>query len=367
MDIQPIRTLWRSRSEAWTAGDRRKRRCGRSVRGLVPGLPVTLGLVIGAGVFAGCGLERGEAIGFSQQPLTAYCQAVVVGVGTLDTETEYLPNVINCENGDADFVALKALAIAARSVLYYKMEGAGQIRDGTGDQVYSCARSSSLNDEHRRAVRETSGLVLRYSGTQVYGFYVAGALQEPPACVGGTLDETGTEYHVTYNEGRSGAGLVQSPLGLVDPGNHANRGCLSQNGSHCLAQAGRSYEEILHFYYGADIEIEQAEGGCVTPIDPPTEPTPDAGMPIEPPPAPMEDGGPPPPVDPPTVPDGGPRGMRVPGVGLQGSGCVVGGVGDRGRAWPMFWVLAVPWIARWRRRPRALDSRGLHGGGRPAS
>ncbi|NJL30921.1 MAG: SpoIID/LytB domain-containing protein [Phycisphaerales bacterium] len=52
-------------------------------------------------------------------------------------ETDYIPNVVQAENGGASFEALKAQAVAARTYLYYKMETAGAIYDGTKDQVYS--------------------------------------------------------------------------------------------------------------------------------------------------------------------------------------------------------------------------------------
>jgi hypothetical protein len=42
----------------------------------------------------------------------------VVGKGVKATEDDYLPNVITCENGGAGFEALKAQAIATRSVAY---------------------------------------------------------------------------------------------------------------------------------------------------------------------------------------------------------------------------------------------------------
>lgn len=191
----------------------------------------------------------------------AVCEAVVVGKGRFDTELEYLPRVLACENGDGSLESLKAQAISARSYLYYKMQTSGSVLDGQGDQVFSCNRTPALI--HKQAVEATSGQILRYRGTQVAAFYVAGALQSGPSCTGGTNDPTSTERFVTYNEGLSGSGIAQSRLGLRDPSNHANRGCMSQNGANCLADVGATAEEILTFYYGADIDITQANGSCV--------------------------------------------------------------------------------------------------------
>jgi hypothetical protein len=203
------------------------------------------------------------------QALDAYCTATVntrnSGTQMLDVETDYIPHVVTCENGNADQAALEAQAIAARSYLYYRLDRTGDIGDGQSDQVYTCARAPG--PEHIAAAADTAGLVLRYppatAATQVAAFYVAGALPDPTTCHGGANDPTNTERYVTYNEGRSGADVIQTTLGFVSPTNYANRGCMSQNGSDCLSEQGRAFDEILQFYYGADIVIERAVGPCV--------------------------------------------------------------------------------------------------------
>jgi hypothetical protein len=212
------------------------------------------------------------------QALDAYCTATVntrsAGTQMLDVETDYIPHVVTCENGNADQAALEAQAIAARSYLYYRLDRTGDIGDGQGDQVYTCARAPG--PEHIAAAADTAGLVLRYppatAATQVAAFYVAGALPDPTTCHGGANDPTNTERYVTYNEGRSGTDVIQTTLGFVSPTNYANRGCMSQNGSDCLSQQGRAFDEILQFYYGADIVIERAVGPCVPEVT-----MPDAG------------------------------------------------------------------------------------------
>ncbi len=204
-----------------------------------------------------------EETGRIQQPIAAYCVAEVRGVGPVDVETDYLPNVVNCENGGAAFEALKAQAIAARTYLYYKLDSAGSIADGTSDQVYSCGRTP--REEHYEAVRQTAGIVLQYTGETIAGFFVAGSRQMGPSCRGGMDDPTNTERYVTYNEGRSGDDVEQTTLGWVNPRNIYNRGCFSQNGSHCLAGSGWEALDMVRFYYGDDIEIEIAEGACVDP------------------------------------------------------------------------------------------------------
>ncbi len=199
----------------------------------------------------------------SESALTAYCEANVNGVGTLDVETEYLPRVVNCENGGAPLEALKAQAVAARTYLYYKLETSGSINDGQSDQVYGCQRNPS--EIHYQAVRETAGQVLRYNNKVIASFYVAGAIPQVPSCIATPqdTDPTSTEEYVTYNEGNRGAQVEQSTLGWVNANNYRNRGCKSQNGAKCLANQGRSYDEILRFYYGEDIDLTQANGDCI--------------------------------------------------------------------------------------------------------
>jgi hypothetical protein len=214
-------------------------------------------------LLAACGTD--EPLASEQQPLMAFCQADVTGVGLLEVETDYLPHVIACENGSAGTEALKAQAVAARSYLYYKLEHSGSIGDGQGDQVYTCARAPG--PEHMQAAADTAGQVLRYQNTQVAAFFVAGAKNQPaPTCRGSTDDPTNTEKYVTYNEGLAGDQITQTTLGFVDPTNYANRGCMSQNGSDCLSDSGHAYDDILRFYYGADIELVTADGPCVAAV-----------------------------------------------------------------------------------------------------
>ncbi len=198
----------------------------------------------------------------------AYCQVNVTGTGVIDLEEDYLPAVVTCENGGANLEALKAQAIAARSVAYYNMATEGEICDSQGCQVFSCGTNPL--PEAIQAVQETSGIYLMYSDTLTYGFYVAGDNNTSgPNCVGVSGS---TEQWVTYNQGQSGTNVEQTELGLViptgDPSYGQNRGCMGQWGARCLEnENGADYLEILRFYYGEDIELVQAEGACVLPVE----------------------------------------------------------------------------------------------------
>jgi len=220
---------------------------------------------------AACGMSpHGERVGEVEQAIkaplaSAYCTVKVIGKGVKATEDDYLPNVITCENGGAGLEALKAQAIAARSVAYYEMASYGDICDSQGCQVYSCGKTPSALA--KQAVKETSGIYLSFGGMLTYGFYVNGdSNTAPPACVGSKSSTN--EKYVTYNEGKTGTAVKQTPLGFIGPpGFGQNRGCMSQWGARCLEKTGESYVDILRFYYGDDIQLLQAPGSCVTPLD----------------------------------------------------------------------------------------------------
>jgi MYXO-CTERM domain-containing protein len=237
-------------------------------------LGICASLVIGFAV--GCGSDEDEdefrrdiipsPSAWIPSPLAeAYCQINVTGTGWVDMEADYLPHVITCENGGANLEALKAQAIAARSVAYYYMANQGSVCDGQGCQVYTCGAEPSA--KAYQAVDETSGIYLNFNNVLTYAFYVAGDPNtDPPSCVG--TPGVGTEGWVTYNEGQSGDAVEQTDLGWVfnlgESGYGQNRGCMSQWGARCLENSnGYGYEDILRFYYGDDIAFTQAQGPCV--------------------------------------------------------------------------------------------------------
>ncbi|MEM9489154.1 MAG: SpoIID/LytB domain-containing protein [Myxococcota bacterium] len=220
--------------------------------------------------------QNGAVPALVSHPIAAACTVHVTGVGTMSMEDDYLPRVIRCENGGADLEALKAQAIAARSVAYYEMARDGEICDSQSCQVFSCGVEPS--PIHYEAVRATSGMYMSYNGNITYGFYVAGdRTTSEPDCQGSiAADSTGTERYVRYNQGRFGTDVAQTNLGLVISPSNAlygqNRGCMSQWGARCLeAERNFNYMDILRFYYGEDIEVYQAQGSCIQPVAEPSE------------------------------------------------------------------------------------------------
>jgi hypothetical protein len=206
-------------------------------------------------------------------PLPAAFCSINVNGALKDTETDYIPRVITCENGGAKLEALKAQAIAARSVAYYAMAENGQICDGQGCQVYTCGAQPQAI--HYQAAAETAGMYLSFNNTQkgrvlTYAFYVAGDSNQSAACEGVNPNQA-TEKYVTYNEGKTWTGVQETTLGFQfkDPsayGYGQNRGCMGQWSARCLENnKGYDYKEILRYFYGADIEIQTAQGPCVGP------------------------------------------------------------------------------------------------------
>ena len=202
----------------------------------------------------------------------AFCEIHVTGQEDFDIETNYLPRIVFCENGGADFEALKAQAIAARSVTYYEAALDGSICDSQACQHASCKGSAAATlaevpEEVFRAVEETSGMYLMYEGTLTYGFYVAGSQTFQTGTCEGVEGGAATEKWVTYNDGLDGHDVEQTRLGSrFDPDDAEygqNRGCMSQWGARCLEKDGADALDILHYYYGEDIEIVQAPGLCV--------------------------------------------------------------------------------------------------------
>ena len=200
-------------------------------------------------------------------PDEAACAIRVRNHGTKEMESHYLPNVVACEApGNATLAMLEALAIAARSYATYFAVTSGEICNGQGCQVYSCGRTPTAL--HRQAVENTSGVVLRYNDNLTVGFYVAGDSTPNSNCVGNSSGVGNTERYVTYNEGRSGTDIKQTRLGFRHSPSASdygqNRGALSQWGAQCLStNFGYDAVDILRYYYGEDIELEQLEGECV--------------------------------------------------------------------------------------------------------
>jgi len=197
------------------------------------------------------GIDSNPALAEGQsQSISIRVKTATYGDGsilTLDLESDYLPVVVGCENGAAPYESMKVQAVASRTFAMYKIEhpsGADfDVYDDERDQVYNPA--ITVIDKYRGAVEDTRDIVLKYTGKVICAFFVSG-----------TGD---TAEYVTYNEGKSGDDITQTTLGwCTDPPskNPYNRGCMGQVQANALAppHGDYNYQQILKYFYGADIE-----------------------------------------------------------------------------------------------------------------
>jgi hypothetical protein len=208
------------------------------------------------------------------------------------------PTSIACENGGADFAALQAQAVAARSYLYYKIGREGRIGDGQGDQVYSCGRGPG--QEHIDAAASTAGQVLTYHDAVIAAFYVAGAIPSTDGLSpGGRRPRShghGTLRHLQRGPLRRGASNRPRWAGSTrgtGPTAAASRRT-APIASPSMATFGRTSSGSTTAKTSASC---RPRGPCVAPPPPPPPPPdPDAAPP--PPPPPDPDAAPPPPPPP---------------------------------------------------------------------
>ena len=117
---------------------------------------VVLALLPGCSAATGDPPQDNESTGRAaervNQVSSAYCSISVTGHGSVDMELDYLPHVIACENNGAGLEALKAQAIAARSVAYYNMATQSVAPSRTGARK---ERGGGSLREIRRGGRET--------------------------------------------------------------------------------------------------------------------------------------------------------------------------------------------------------------------
>jgi hypothetical protein len=180
-------------------------------------------------------------------------EGILTEQGWMRLEDEYLPRVCAGEHLYAHPEAKAALVIAARTYVLRAMRDHPQlgrtepVKNSEKFQVFARAASSECVE----AARRTTGIVLRYGGRLILANYVAGALWKADGSRG--KDSTDTEKFVTYNAGRRGEDVIPTRLALR--GHPGNRGCLSQNGAHWLAEHGWDHAGILRFFYGEDVEL----------------------------------------------------------------------------------------------------------------
>jgi cell wall-associated NlpC family hydrolase len=150
----------------------------------------------------------------------------------MDFERDYMPGNVAGEMGDCrEIEALKAQAIVGRSyALQYILKGAA-IYDTSKAQVFSASRAASKNYLlHRQAAEDTAGIIVTYNGKPCNTHYSHSN--------GGYVQKSSNKWE---------------PGGYADPwddGKKSGHGSgMSQVGAENMAKAGKTYQEILAFYY----------------------------------------------------------------------------------------------------------------------
>lgn len=165
------------------------------------------------------------------------------GGGTFELE-DYISKVTTRENGGASYEALKAQAIAARTYLVNTTNNCNKtIANSQGNQTMA----SKATENAKKATDETAGQVMLYDGKVMFSEY--------SSFLGNCDNKTCTS---TFTKQPSGEKATFSmPIGYLSSNNGHGRG-MSQNGADYMGSQGKTYDEILRFFYDDKIEITGA-------------------------------------------------------------------------------------------------------------
>jgi hypothetical protein len=218
-----------------------------------------LSIAVGSASFAGCAGSDEPTDDGDNHAAEGIVDKVYTVDGWMSLEDDYIPRVCTQENGGAASEALKVQAVAARTYVLRAMRDdpslgtpSKPIVNGQSFQAYAAQANSGCV----AATNATRSQVGEYMGELIIANFVAGALWAN----GGpsSNDPTGTEHWVTYNQGLTGSAVHPTALSYLSRPD--NRGCMSQNGSNALAQAGQGYVAILRYFYGADLDVTSLDG-----------------------------------------------------------------------------------------------------------
>lgn len=187
----------------------------------------------------------------------SYCDAVNLEGQLLSLE-EYIAGVLQ---GEAplyeDDDALKAQAIASRTYVLYKTNGCKKVaKNGQGYQVYK-----EPSDKAKKIANETVGMVLAYDNDLFESNFDAFCYEDED-CPDSKKNADGT-YNVTYTKRPANEKHI---ITLSDPKYYSSveseqiKGYghglgMSQYVSYQLANEGKTYEEILKYFYSSGVEI----------------------------------------------------------------------------------------------------------------
>lgn len=187
-------------------------------------------------------------------PSYSYSDSINVD-GKLYSLDDYVAGVVANEAYTSEGAeALKAQAIAARTfVLYHSDGGKKAVINSTAFQTFN----PNPNEQARKAAEDTSGLVMIYDNNLFSSMYDSFCYEDND-CPDAIKNEDGT-YSVTYTKKPNGEKHKitlsdEAQYNRIPPGQgHANG--MSRLLSYQLAKEGKSYEEILKYFYSPGIKI----------------------------------------------------------------------------------------------------------------
>lgn len=164
--------------------------------------------------------------------------------------TDYIAGVVASEMGNAKIQAAKAQAIAARTFAYpYYSKGKILTDASSTHQAFRTSRLTSAYANARQAAIETEGMVLTYDGVVInscpYSNSNGGWTVSSQARWGGYrpwLIEQNDPWDAAAGGSGNGHGVG-----------------MSQVGCHYAAKIGKTYEEILAFYYPGTTIVKEGE------------------------------------------------------------------------------------------------------------
>lgn len=181
--------------------------------------------------------------------------------GTYDLD-DYVDRVVTCENGGANEEALKALAVAARTYALNRTDNCkNSIENSTNAQVMSTPNCTEASDKVKNAISTVRGSVLLYNGDIFSTQYSTGYGSN-----NGTCPSSGSctlVFKKSPSDEKSSITVPHSFLSFQEDGTYliGHDSGLSQNGSNYMASQGKTYQEILEFFYADGIEITGASSG----------------------------------------------------------------------------------------------------------
>ena len=174
------------------------------------------------------------------------------GIHTFPFEEQYIPDVFKPELRDMwlteeYYELLKAFAIVVRSYAYHKIlhysDREQDLWDSSKSQNFRYSSSVKFPIVHK-AVQETEGMVLIHKGEVISAYYSASNQGQRRNEKWGSVIP-----YVHLDDG------LEDVYSLVEGADKPGHGIgLSQYGAYEMAKRGKSYKEILNYYY-KDVEI----------------------------------------------------------------------------------------------------------------